>query len=154
MILIEYLCVVTRAGQGYAVPQGLRVQVPWVRSTSPGPKYLQYPCRYVAEFFWDEETPKTQFYGILHYFWVIWWESWPLKLGENALNTPNPTSTSSTINRKNPENPAKIVKDLRVYPYPCCTPAVPVPVRQGYVPLTGTGLSPAQMGQGYTLDQP
>jgi hypothetical protein len=46
-------------------PQGLRVRVPWVRGTSPGPKYPQYPCGYVAEFFWDEETPKTQ---ILWYF--------------------------------------------------------------------------------------
>jgi hypothetical protein len=55
---------------------------------------------------------------------------------------------------RKPSKNTKIVKDLRVYPYPCCTPAVPVPVSQGYVPLTGTGPSTAQMDQGYTLDQP
>jgi hypothetical protein len=70
-------------------PQWLRVWVQQVKGPSPSSRYLQYPCWYVAVLFLGEETLKTQ---ILWYFSLllrVMMRVMAVKLGENALSTPN-----------------------------------------------------------------
>jgi hypothetical protein len=54
--------------KGMRYPQGLRVQVPRVKGTSPGSEYLQYPHGYGLYFFWETKHQKLNFWGIFRYF--------------------------------------------------------------------------------------